>query len=498
MREFKLFLDGRWQPALGGQTYESINPATGAPWAIAAAAGSADVDAAVASARRAFRDGPWPRMSFAQRAEILSRVADMLIEHQDELVLAEVADSGGTFRKGNIADVPASMQTFQYYAALIASMDDEREEEEFVPVPSRNIIRTEPLGVVAAIIPWNFPMAAASWKIAPVLAAGNTLILKPSPYTPVTALMLAEICHQAGVPDGVFNVLTGPSDDLGDALVAHPGVDNVTFTGSTKVGRLVMRRAADSLKRVILELGGTSANIILEDANLDGAVRGALFGTFFHGGQVCESGTRVLVPRKLHDEFVERMVDGAARIAVGDPMDPSTTMGPLISDRQRDSVERYVQKGLDEGARCVFGGRRPKDLDQGYYHLPTIFTGVDNAMTIAQEEIFGPVVAVIPYGDEEEAVQIANDSMYGLGGAIWSRDTARALDMARRLETGTVWINDYHLLNVRFPFGGSKQSGFGRELGPQGLAEYQQLKHIHVGEPSGPDEKYYFGMLIDD
>jgi len=497
MREFGLFVDGGWRPASGGATYESINPATGEAWALAASASVEDVNEAVEVASRAHRQGVWRGMSGKARGEILNRVADMLIERQDELVLAEVADSGGTFRKGNIADIPAAMQTFQYYAGLAESMEEEVEEEEFVPVPSRNIVRREPLGVVAAIIPFNFPLAAAAWKVAPVLAAGNTLILKPSPFTPATALLLAQLCHDAGVPDGVFNVLTGPGPEIGATLVAHPKVAKVAFTGSSKVGQIVMRDAAATVKPVMLELGGKSANIILEDADLEIAVRGALFGTFFHSGQVCESGTRVLVPRTRHDEFVEMLVEGAKLIRVGDPMDPMTTMGPVINESQLRNIERYVGMGKEQGSRCVFGGGRTEGMDRGYFHDPTIFVDVDNTMDIARQEIFGPVVSIIPFDDEEQAVEIANDNMYGLAGAVWSRDLERATQMARNLETGTVWINDYHLINVRFPFGGYKRSGFGRELGPQGLAEYQQVKHIHVGESSSVDEKYYFGMLLD-
>ncbi len=497
MREFGLFIDGGYVNAADGATYESENPALGEPWAVVASAGQADLDKAVGSARRAHVDGVWRSKSGAERAEVLNKVGDLLIEKQDELVMAEVMDGGGTFRKGCAADVPASMQTFQYYAELIAGTPVEASEQEFTPVPSTNIIRREPVGVVGAIIPWNFPLAGASWKVAAALAAGCTMVLKPSPYTPATALMLAEICSEAGLPDGVFNVVTGDSVELGAGLVAHPDVDKIAFTGSSKVGHLVMKNAADTLKRLTLELGGKSANIILEDAPLESAVRGALFGTFFHQGQVCQSGTRVLVPRKLYGEFAEMMVEGARSITVGDPMDPMTTMGPLISQRQLDTVERYVGLGKSEGATCATGGKRPEGLDAGYYYEPTIFTNVDNNMTIAREEIFGPVVGLIPYDTEEEALAIANDSMYGLAGAVWSKDTDRALAMARKLETGTVWINDYHLLSPKFTFGGYKRSGFGRELGPQGLAEYQQIKHIHVGEPSGVDEKYYFGMLLD-
>ncbi len=499
MHDHGLFIDGKSKPARDGATYESINPATGEPWARVAAASAADVDDAVAAARRAHRSGVWREKSTAERSTVLQAIMAGIFERQGELAAAEVQDGGGTIRKANTADVPATAQTFMHYAELIAAHTAEEEQTEFVPVPSRNIIRKEPIGVCACIVPFNFPMASAAWKLAPALAAGNTIVLKPSPHTPVTALMLAEICSAAGVPDGVVNVVTGPAPEIGEALVAHPDVDKIAFTGSTKVGRRVMETAARGLKSVTLELGGKSPNIILPDANLDGAVRGALFGTFFHQGQVCESGTRVLVHESLYDEFIERMIaDARDHLVMGDTMDPATTIGPLISAAQRDTTERYVALGSSEGARLVHGGRRPAGFDRGYYYEPTIFAGVNNAMRIAQEEIFGPVVSVIPFRDDDDALKIANDTLYGLGAAVWSRDEERALRLARNIDAGTVWINDYHLLNVRFPFGGYKQSGFGRELGPWGLAEYQQIKHIHVGEPTDAAAKFYFGMLLDD
>jgi aldehyde dehydrogenase (NAD+) len=308
-------------------------------------------------------------------------------------------------------------------------------------------------------------------------------------------VLLAEICRDAGVPEGVVNVVTGPGADVGEALVADPDVRMVSFTGSTAVGRRVMQAAAATLKKVTLECGGKSANVVLDDASLDGAVRGAIFGAFFHSGQVCQAGTRLLVQRAVHDVFVEKLVAATRALRVGDPMDLETQLGPLISERQREHVERMVAIGLEEGAHLATGGRRPEHLARGFYYEPTIFTDVQNEMRIAREEIFGPVVVVIPFGGEEEAIRIANDSPYGLAAAVWSRDPARARFVADRIEAGTVWINDYHLLNVRFPFGGFKQSGFGRELGPDGLAEYEQLKHVHVGEPD--DEKPYAGIVLD-
>ena len=325
------------------------------------------------------------------------------------------------------------------------------------------------------------------------------MVLKPSPFTPVSALMLAEIATEAGLPPGVLNVITAPEDSLGATLVDHPAVSKVSFTGSTAVGQSIMRRAADQLKSVTLELGGKSPNIILDDADLEVAARGALFGTFFHGGQVCTSGTRVLVPEHLYEDFLELMVEGAKSILVGDPTHEDTTMGPIATKAQYEKTREYVALGHQEGGRCVFGGERPSGAEVGYYHQPTIFRDVHNDMRVAREEVFGPVVSVIPYsGGDEEALRIANDTLYGLASAVWSRDTERAIGVARRIQAGTVWINDYHLLKVRFPFGGYKASGFGRELGPWGLKEYTQVKHIHVGEPGSVEEKFYFAMLLGD
>jgi aldehyde dehydrogenase (NAD+) len=492
-----LFIDGQWSAAADGAKFASINPATEEPWAQVAAASPADVDRAVAAARRSFDSGGWRQQSREERAQVLAKIASLILERGDEFAQAEVSDAGGTIRKANLADIPATAQTFQYYADLLGQTPDEDVFSEESPVPSTNIVRREPIGVCACITPFNFPMAAASWKIAPAIAAGNSIVLKPSPYTPVTTLMLAELCHQAGVPAGVVNVLTGPSPAIGERMVTHPGVDKVAFTGSTTVGRRIMELAAPAVKKLTLELGGKSPNIVLDDANLEGAVRGALFGTFFHAGQVCESGTRLLVHEKIHDAFVERMLQAVREIKVGDPMDFGSTMGPLISEKQLENTIKYVAAGRAAGATLAFGGKRPAGLSKGYYHEPTIFIGVKNDMPIARDEIFGPVVSVMKFSTDEEALRLANDTIYGLGAAVWSSDLERAKKMAGRIDAGTVWINDYHLINVRFPFGGYKQSGFGRELGPWGLAEFQQLKHIHVGQPTGPDEKIYFQMIFE-
>lgn len=498
MRPFDLFIDGEDRPAEGGRTAASLDPSTGEPWAEVAAASVADVRRAVDSASAAFGRREWADLPVEARALVLERIAELVFERQDELVDVEMADAGGTLRWATTANIPATAQTFQSFATLLREQVLEEAYEEEVPVPSRNLITREPYGVVAAIVPWNFPLASAAWKVAPALAAGNSLVLKPSPLTPCSALLLARICADAGVPPGVFNVVCGPEDALGEALVRHPAVRKIAFTGSTPVGKHITRLAAERLVPVSLELGGKSPDIFLEDADLDIAIPGALFGTFFHSGQICTSGTRLLVPRARHDEIVERLVEQAGRIRVGDPKDPDTNMGPLISAGHRSRVDGYVRLGREEGARCVTGGSVPKGLDRGYYYAPTILTGVNNAMRVAREEIFGPVVCVIPYDDEAEALRIANDSDFGLAAAIWSRDEVRALRLARRIEAGTVWINDYHLLSPRFPFGGYKQSGAGRELGRAGLEDYSQLKHIHVGQSSTLEEKHYFAFTIGD
>ncbi len=497
MKEYGLYIDGRWEAARDGRSTPTINPATEEPWAKVAVAGKADVDLAVAAAKRAHDTGVWRDKSREERGAILQAVGAAIFDKQDELSLAEVQDGGGTIRKAGMADIPATAQSFFYFGQLIASTSEEEAFDESTPVTSRNLVRKEPIGVCAGITPWNFPIMTAAWKIAPALAAGNTIVVKPATNTPVTALLLAEICTQAGVPDGVVNVLTGPGALIGEELAKHPDVSKISFTGSTEVGRRILEISAQGIKRVTLELGGKSANIILEDADLDCAVRGALFGTFLHQGQACESGTRVLVPRKIYDDFVAKMVEMAKELTVGDTMDPATCLGPLVSEKQRATVEKYVSIGREEGAEVATGGKRPTHLPKGYYYEPTILAKVDNAWKVAQEEIFGPVVVVIPFDDEADAIRIANHSCYGLAGAVWSRNTDRALAIARKLETGTVWINDYHLTNVRFPFGGYKLSGIGRELGPWGLDIYQETKHIHVGEATDAATKFYFGMLFN-
>ncbi len=364
---------------------------------------------------------------------------------------------------------------------------------------SWNFVWREPIGVCGQIVPWNYPLLMTIWKIAPALAAGNTIVLKPASYTPLTALRLTQLIHEAGLlPRGVLNVVTGPGAEVGDALARHPGVDKVSFTGSTETGRHIMRLASDTIKRLTLELGGKSPSLVMPDADLELATDGVLFGVFFNGGQSCEAGTRCLVPESLHDEFLERLVTRARSLRIGDPLDLETDLGPLVSEAQCRVVEEYIEVGKSEGARLVTGGRRVRvpGFERGPFVEPTIFTNVLNGTRLAQEEIFGPVLSVIPYRTVTEAIELANASRYGLGAAVWSRDLQGAIEVAKRIRTGTVWINDHHIILPRAPFGGYKQSGIGREHGIYGLMAYTELKHIHVDLMQKRTGRVWWDVLI--
>jgi acyl-CoA reductase-like NAD-dependent aldehyde dehydrogenase len=474
----RLWIGGEWSDAASGETFPTLNPATGEVLAHVAAGGEEDVDRAVRSARAAYRDPAWRRMSPHRRAELLWALSDLIEANAEELATLETLDNGKPFFESREVDLPSVVENFRYFAGIADKIHGET-----IPVPGAflNYTLREPLGVVGCIIPWNFPLSLAAWKAAPALACGNTVVLKPAEQTPLSALRLTELAAEAGFPPGVLNVVPGFGETAGAALVRHPDVDAISFTGSTEVGRLVMRDAAGTLKKVSLELGGKSPNIVFADADLDAAIKGAASGIFYGKGEVCAAGSRVLVERSIYDEFVERFRIRSEKATVGDPMDPKTRIGALVSEAQLERVLGYVESGKREGARLVTGGERARVQGRGWFVQPTVFADVAPAMTIAREEIFGPVAAVMPFEDAADAVARANDTFYGLAAGVWTRDLGKAHRMAAELDAGTVWINTYNQYDSASPFGGYKQSGFGRDLGWQAaLEKYTQVKSVWV------------------
>ena len=473
----QLLINNEWRDAAGGKTMEVINPATEEVIATVAAAGKEDVDAAVAAARAAF-EGPWGKMSARERGRLLSKLADRLMEKADEVAKLETLHNGKPIFEARQIEIPAAAECLEYYAGWADKVTGET-----IPVKGNYLTYTlrEPLGVIGAIVPWNFPLLLASWKVGPALATGNTVILKPAPETPLTALALGEIAVEVGLPPGVLNVLTGPGADIGQALVAHPGIDKIAFTGGTTTGKAIMRSAADTLKKITLELGGKSPNIVLADADLDAALRGATTGIFYGKGEVCAAGSRLLVDRSIKDQFMEKLAARTKKMVAGDPMDPKTRYGSLASKRQLETVQRYVDVAKKEGATLVAGGERADiGTGKGYFFQPTVFDQVTPEMTIAREEIFGPVLAAIEFGDVDEAIARANASQYGLAAAVWTRDIKKAHYVARKLQAGTVWINTYNVYDTAAPFGGYKASGFGREMSAHALEHYTQVKSVWV------------------
>ncbi|HEU0016239.1 MAG TPA: aldehyde dehydrogenase family protein [Longimicrobium sp.] len=474
----RLFIGGEWQDAASGKTFDTINPATAEPLTQVAEADADDVDRAARAARDAFEGGAWSGLDARKRGRLLYAIAEAIDARADELARLETLDNGKPVREARIIDIKESADCFRYYAGWADKIDG-----DVIPVPGPylNYTRREPIGVCGAIIPWNYPFQMAAWKVAPALACGNSVVLKPAEQTPLTALELARIAADVGLPAGVLNVVTGFGETAGAALVRHPEVDKIAFTGSTAVGKIIQREAAGTLKRVSLELGGKSPNIVMDDADVDAAVKGSSMAIFYNTGQACTAGSRLLVHEKIRDEFVEKLLKRAAGYVPGDPLDPKTRLGPLVSQEQMDRVMGYIEKGRQEGAELLMGGDRVEvNGKKGYYLNPTIFGSVRPEMTIACEEIFGPVLAVTPFADLDEAIEIGNRSEYGLAAAVWTRDVRRAHHAAHRLRAGTVWINTYHNLDTASPFGGYKQSGYGRELGKYALDLYTQVKSVWV------------------
>jgi acyl-CoA reductase-like NAD-dependent aldehyde dehydrogenase len=476
--EKTMLIDGNWLPAESGKTFAVNNPATGEQIARVAKADAQDVDRSARAAHRAFEEGPWPRLRPPERARFLFTIARLIRERLEEIATVETQNVGKPIRDSR-DEVGAAADCFEYYAGAIPRIFGET-----IPVASPGLDFTlrEPIGVVALIVPWNFPFVMAAWKVAPALATGNTVILKPASYTPLSALLLGEVCQAAGVPPGVVNIITGPGSTAGASLAGHPLVGKIAFTGETDTGKQIMHLAADSIKKVSLELGGKSPNIIFDDADLDEAANTSALAVFGNAGQDCCARSRAFVHQRVYDAFLDKFVARTRSLKVGDPMDPETEVGPLISPSQRERVLGYIRLGQEEGARLACGGDIPTDpgYARGSYLLPAVLANVQNRMRVAQEEIFGPVLCVIPFRDEDEAVRLTNESIYGLSGSLWTRDIGRAIRVAKRVRAGVLSVNCNRSVHIEAPFGGYKLSGIGRELGMHALSLYTEVKNVFI------------------
>jgi len=474
----QLFINGQWTAAASGKTFATPNPATGQTLANVAEGDAEDINRAVAAARAAFDDGPWSRLTPSERGRIIWRIGDLILEHAEELAQLESLDNGKPYAVALGADVPLAADLFHYMAGWATKIEGNSINISVPYMPGANFhsyTLREPVGVVGQIIPWNFPLLMAAWKLGPALTTGNTVILKPAEQTPLSALFLAQLIAEAGVPDGVVNVVTGFGETAGAALAAHPLVDKVAFTGSTEVGRLIVHAAAGNLKKVSLELGGKSPNIVFDDASPD-AVAGAANAIFFNHGQCCVAGSRLYVQQDRFDEVIEGVAEIAKSIHLGPGMEADTQMGPLVSDEQLRRVTGYLDSGLEEGATTITGGGRHGDT--GYFVEPTVITNTRPDMKIVREEIFGPVVVAAPFQSIDDIAAVANDSDYGLGAGIWTKDISKAHALAKKLRAGTVWINCYNVFDASLPFGGYKQSGWGREMGHEVLEAYTEVKAV--------------------
>jgi acyl-CoA reductase-like NAD-dependent aldehyde dehydrogenase len=471
----KLYINGSFIESANGKTFETVNPATGEMLARVAEAEEEDINRAVEAARDAFDNGPWSRMGTAEKSRLIYKLADLIEENKQELAELESLDNGKPMRELIAADLPLTIEHFRYYAGWSTKIMGQT-------IPSQGNFFTytkhEPLGVVGQIIPWNFPLLMAAWKLGAALATGCTVVLKPAEQTPLSALYLAELIEEAGFPKGVVNIVPGYGETAGAPLVNHKKIDKIAFTGSTSVGKAIMRQASETLKKVTLELGGKSPNIILPDADLTKALPGALNGIMFNQGQVCSAGSRLYIQKKQYDNVVADLASTAKNIKVGIGLDQETEMGPLVSSEQHNTVKRYIESGKSQGAELVAGGKVP--FEKGYFMEPTIFANVDDSMTIAKEEIFGPVVAAMPYDTLDDLIDKANDTEYGLAAGVWTQDLKSAHYIANRLKAGTVWVNCYNAFDAAVPFGGYKQSGIGREMGSYALENYTEVKAVWI------------------
>ncbi|MBC6971339.1 aldehyde dehydrogenase family protein [Bacillus sp. Xin] len=471
----ELFIDGKFVPALSGKTFDVWNPATEEVLAVVSEAGEEDVNLAVKAARKAFEEGAWSKISAAERAHLIYKLADLIDENKEELAQLEALDNGKPYKQALEDDIAGTVDHFRYYAGWATKILGQT-----IPISPEylNYTRHEPIGVVGQIIPWNFPLLMAAWKLGAALATGCTIVLKPSEQTPLSLLYTAQLFKEAGFPDGVVNFVPGFGEGAGEAMVNHPDIDKVAFTGSTVIGKGIMRKAAETAKHVTLELGGKSPNIILEDADLSKAIPGAFNGIMYNHGQNCSAGSRVLVHRKHYEKVVQELGEMAKEVKLGHGLDPEVEMGPLVSKKQQERVLAYIKSGIEEGAKLVAGG--VKEFEKGYFVAPTVFADVTDNMKIAQEEIFGPVVSILPFDEIEEVIERANNTRYGLAAGVWTENVKTAHQVANQLKAGTVWINSYNLENAASPFGGYKQSGIGREMGSYALDNYTEVKSIWV------------------
>jgi len=475
VRQTQCFIGGKWVPAASGKTFETIHPATEEVICEVAEGDKADVDAAVDAARDAFDNGEWSKMDARDRGILMNKLADLIAEEADELAALETLDNGKPIADSRAADIPLVIDCLRYYAGWADKI-----QGQTIPVRGNyfTYTRREPVGVVGQIIPWNFPALMVAWKWGPALAAGCTIVMKPAEQTPLTCLRMARLAQKAGIPDGVINVVPGFGPTAGDAVVRHPGIDKVAFTGELSTAQLIQRNAAETMKRLTFELGGKSPNVIFADSDLESAIEGAHFGLYFNQGQCCCAGSRLFVEDKIHDEVIDRLKEKNAERKVGDPFDPETQQGPQVDQAQFDKILKYVEYGKKDGAKMISGGKRVGD--KGYFVEPTLFAGVTDDMRIAKDEIFGPVLSVLKFKNLDEIIKRSNSTNFGLAAAVWTRDVAKAHRYASAVRAGTVWVNCYDVFDAAAPFGGFKQSGLGRELGEAGLANYTELKTVTV------------------
>ena len=497
MKKYKMYINGEWCDASDGKTTNVINPASEEVIAEVPLATKKDAEKAIQAAKDSFEEGTWRNMEPAERSRIMLGILKKFQERTKEFVAVEVQNSGATIRQGGGIIIPSAQNRFAWFARAANRIFEEPMPLYRAPAAAFPYIRREPVGVCAQIVPWNAPLVISAGYLGAPLAAGNSVIMKPSILTPCSLLELAEIIDESEVPKGVVNVVIGAGATIGDVLTSHPLVDKVSFTGSTETGKHVLSCAANTIKNTTMELGGKSANIFLDDVDLDMAVDAAIFACFVHAGQICYAGTRALVSASMYDAFVEKLVEKVNRIKVGDTMDMATDMGPVISAEQMERVMGYIAIGQKEGATLACGGSCPKGLEKGFYLEPAVFTNVGNSMRIAQDEIFGPVLCVIKYEGDEEAVRIANDSKYGLLGAVWSTNIERAIAVGERLRTGNVWINEFHMMSLDLPYGGVKQSGIGRERGLHGfLDEYTEIKSIQIDLGHSRAQRTWYALVV--